>query len=164
MIESIAASVGIGMGGGRNVAGKLHYIVTVNRACTLQEALDECGCKQHVDWKVIEAAPYGEGGEVMLVFFQPPPSIYRGGWLSCGALEEEYRRRGLRPDLQAQIAHNAANPEFAGKYPNGCQWVNDGNYCCVVFDRWCGEREVVIYRCDIGWHERLVFAGVPQGP
>src|SRR3989338_3373343 len=139
------------------------HVVSVNRTRTPQQSLDACGRKQYVDKKIVNAMPRCTGDRVKLVYFKPDDSAYKDGWLSCATLAEEYKKRGLVPDPQAQIDDNAANPEFADTTPNGCQWVDaDGNYCCAAFDRWDGERFVDVYRSDRGWHGHWAFAGVPQ--
>lgn len=145
------------------ISKQIVHIVKVNRSRTSQQALDACGRKQYVDKKVVAAMPRGTGSKVKLVYFKPDPSAYHNGWISCAAVADEFKRRRIKPDPQAQIDDNAANPEFADATPNACQWVDaDGNYCFAAFVRWRGGRDVFVSRRDNGWGGAWSFAGVPE--
>ena len=143
---------------------RIVHIVTVDRTRTPQQALDACGRRQYVDKKVVAAMPRGTGDKAKLVYFKPGPECYEGSLISCSKVAEEYKKRKLRPDPQAQIDDNAAKPEFADSTPNGCQWVDEqGNYCCASFDRWFDERHVHVYRLGVHvWRDEWSFAGVPE--
>ncbi len=146
-----------------DVSKSIVRVVFVNRSRSPSEALKASGHTLYVSDSVVDAMPRGKGKKVKLVYFKPDPSVYQSGWLSCAKLDEEYKKRGLVPDPQAQIDDNAANPAFADDMPNACQWKdNDGNWCCAVFFRWDGERCVDVNRNDVDWGDRWAFAGVPQ--
>ncbi len=139
------------------------HIREVNRGRSPLEALKACGRKLYVTESVAAAMPRGTGKNVRLIYFKPGPECYRDGLLSCVALAQEYKNRGLVPDPQAQIDDNAANPEFADTMPNACQWVDaDGNYCCAAFNRWADERDVYVGRGGGDWCDDWSFAGVPE--
>lgn len=143
------------------IAKEIVRIVTVDRARSQQQALNATGRKQYTDKGVVATMPRGEGDEVTLIYFKPDESAYKDGYLSCAALEAEYEKRGLVPDPMAQIDDNGANPEFADKTPNACQWKDkDGNYCYVAFGRWSDERDVYVRRRGSDWLGSWVFAGV----
>ena len=139
--------------------------VKVDRTRTPQQALDACGRKQYGNSEVVATMPAGKGKNVRLTYFKPDKSAYdNNGWLKPGALDEEYKKRGLKADPQAQIDDNAANPNFADKTPNACQWTDkDGNHCCATFIRWRGEPGVGVDRHEGGWRGGWSFAGVPDG-
>ena len=139
------------------------HIVKVDRSRTPQPALDACGRKQYVDKDVVAMMPQRSMEKAKLVYFKPDPSVYKNGVISCADLAEEYKKRGLIADPQAQIDDNAANPGFADDTPNGCQWVDEhGNYCCATFSRWNVGRDVSVFRSDDGWNAFWSFAGVPE--
>lgn len=138
-------------------------VVSVDRSRTPQQALDACGRKQYITREVVDAMSRGVGDKVRMTYFKPGPECYVNGVLSCAKLAEEYKQRGLKPDPQAQIDDNAANPEFADTTPNACQWVDEqGNYCYATFRRWIGGRRVSVRRIDSGWRDVWSFGGVPQ--
>jgi hypothetical protein len=146
------------------VSNQIVHIVAVNRKRTPKAALKASGRNLYVTDAVVEAMPRGTGDEVALIYFKPDKSAYKNGWLSCQALADEYKRRGLVPDPQAQIDDNAANPEFADTTPNACQWKDeDGNWCYAMFHRWNVERHVDVNRNDFDWFGFWSFAGIPQG-
>ena len=151
----------------RNLAEELSkrivHIVAVNRSRSPREALKASGRKLYVNDAVVDSMPRGTGDKAKLVYFKPDASVYKNGLLSCDALAEEYKKRGLVSDPQAQIDDNAANLEFADTTPNAWQWVDsNGNYCCATFSRWDGGRDVDVARHDGGWLDDWTFAGVPQ--
>jgi len=140
----------------------VHY-VSVDRSRTPQQALDATGRKQYVDKDVVDAMPRGTGKKVKMTYFKPDPSAYKNGVLTCDGLAAEYKKRKLKPDPQAQIDDNAANPAFADTTPNACQWVDkDGKYCCATFGRWRGGRDVRVDRDDDDWVDGWSFGGVPD--
>ena len=140
------------------------HIISVNRSRTPKAALKAAGRIQYVTDEVVEAMPRGKGDEVKLVYFKPDESVYKDGYLSCKALDDEYKRLGLVPDPQAQIDDNAANPVFADKTPNACQWKDkDGNWCFAALGRCSDGRMVRINRRANDWHGVWSFAGVLQG-
>ncbi|MDC1205372.1 hypothetical protein N8083_00815 [Candidatus Pacebacteria bacterium] len=144
-----------------DISKQIARIVTVNRARTPQESLDAYGRKQYTTKAVVDAMPRGSREEMKIVYFKPDKSAYKNGCLSCQALDDEYKKRGLVPDPQAQIDDNSANPEFADTTPNACQWKDDdGNWCYATFGRWGGVRYVGVGRRDDGWDGDWVFAGV----
>jgi hypothetical protein len=149
------------------VSKQVVHLVTVDRTRTPQQALDACRRVQYIDKKVVAAMPRGTGEKAKLVYFKPDLSAYKNGWISCADVAEEYKRRGLVPDPQAQIDDNAANPEFADEHPNACQWIDGkGNYCFASFDRFGDWRYVHVRRDGRdgrGWPGSWSFAGVPQG-
>lgn len=145
------------------VTKRIVHVVTVNRKRSPYDALKASGRKLYVDDTVVESMPRGKANKVRLVYFKPDLSTYKDGWLSCAALHDEYKKRGLIPDPQAQIDDNAEKPEFADTTPNACQWIDkDGKYCYAAFDRWGDERRVHVDRDDGGWGDDWSFAGVPQ--
>lgn len=144
------------------ISGLIIRIIKVNRARSPQEVLKACGRTLYVNDAVVDGMPRGKGNKAKLVYFKPNPSVYKNGWISCATLAEEYKKRGLVPDPQAQIQDNTANPEFADTTPNACQWVDaDGKYCYAAFFRWSGGRYVVVNRYGDGWRDDWTFAGVP---
>ena len=144
------------------ISKQIVHIVAVNRKRTPKAALNASGRNLYVTDEVVKAMPRGTGNKVRIVYFKPDSSAYKNGWLSCEALDAEYKKRGLIPDPQAQIDDNAANPEFADKTPNACQWKDeDGNWCCATFGRWNVERSVGVSRNGYDWDDFWSFAGVP---
>ncbi|OGG54669.1 hypothetical protein A2764_01280 [Candidatus Kaiserbacteria bacterium RIFCSPHIGHO2_01_FULL_55_79] len=139
--------------------------VKVDRTRTPQQALDACGRKQYVNSEVVATMPAGKGKNVRLTYFKPDKSAYDdNGLLKPGALDEEYKKHGLKADPQAQIDDNAANPNFADKTPNACQWTDkNGNHCYATFYRWNGGPVVFVSRFGLDWDGRWSFAGVPDG-
>lgn len=145
------------------ITQRIVHIVMVNRRRSPQDALKATGRKLYVTDSVAAAMPRGTDVRVKLVYFKPGPEAYKNGLLSCAALAEEYKKNSLKPDPQAQIEDNAANPEFADEHPNACQWKDeDGNFCYVAFNRWNDERFVSVNRNDNDWNDNWVFAGVPK--
>lgn len=142
---------------------RIDHVVTVDRTRTPQQALAASGRRQHVTREVVDSMSRGTGEKVKLTYFKPGPECYKNGVISCVTLAEEYKKRGLVPDPQAQIDDNAANPDFADTTPNACQWVDaGGDYCYAAFRRWGGERGVDVHRGVSGWVGSWAFAGVPQ--
>lgn len=135
--------------------------VTVNVNRTPQEALDATQRKQYTDRKVVDRMPKGLGGEVEIVFFKPDLSE-RDGHISDDDLEKEYELRGLKPaDPFSVAALNEADPAFADEKTHGTHWKDEnGKWCYATFSRWGGERELVVYRDDVGWDGGWSFAGV----
>lgn len=145
------------------ISRRIVHLVTVNRALTHEQHLAATGRRQYVDKKVVAAMPRGVGDKVRLVYFKPGPECYEHGVISCVALEQEYEKLNLDPDLDAQADDNAADPAFADEKPNGCQWRDkDGNFCYAAFGRWDGERGVGVSRSDGDWDDDWLFAGVPK--
>lgn len=137
------------------------HSVAVDRNRTPKQALDASHRVQYTNRTVVNAMLCGQGGEVELVYFKPDPAAYRNGLLSCAALAAEYEKQGLVPDPQAQIDDNSANPAFADKTPNACQWQDEaGNWCYATFSVWHGGRSVHVYRYGDDWLGSWVFAGV----
>ena len=145
------------------VSKRIVHVVQVNRQRSPQESLDACGRVQYVDKKVVAAMPRGTGEKVKLVYFQLGPEERKSSHPTCEEVAEAYKKRRFKPDLQAQVDDNAANPEFADKTPNACQWVDaQGNYCYAAFDRWNVERDVRVDRRGSDWDGRWSFGGVPE--
>ena len=123
----------------------------VNRNHTFQDAINATGRKPYCNSNVVSTAPKCEGDfEGMFVNI---------GWIvDCDKLDTVLSELGfeLIVDPQGLADLNASDPEFADKYPNGTQWKNkDGKFCCAVFSRWDGERDVVVdqdfYCWSGGW-------------
>lgn len=133
----------------------------VNRGRSQQEAIEATGRAQYTDRKVVNAMPKGGGDEVEVVFFKPDLSN-RNGRISDDDLEKEFELRGLKPaDPISVAAVNEANPAFADENPHGTHWKDaKGNWCCLAFGRWDGERSVGCDRHDGGWGDGWWFAGV----
>jgi hypothetical protein len=147
-----------------DISKQIVHVVEVNRSRFSHEAIKASGRRPYVNSAVVAAIPHGSGDKVKLVYFKPDESAYKNGYLSCVALDAEYMKRGLAPDPRAQIDDNAANPEFADKTPNACQWKDkDGNWCYATFHRWHDERLVDVNRLARAWDDPWSFAGVPQG-
>ena len=146
------------------ISRQVVHIVMVDRTRTPRQALDVCGRRQYVDQKVAAAMPRGTGEKVKLTYFKPRPEAFDAdGRLSPQKLDDEYKFHGLKPDPQAQIDDNAANPAFTDETPNACQWVDkDGKYCCATFGRWRGGRDVRVDRDDDDWVDGWSFGGVPD--
>ncbi|HEY4521311.1 MAG TPA: hypothetical protein VJL57_02845 [Candidatus Paceibacterota bacterium] len=146
------------------VSGYVVRTVTVDRTRTMQQSLDATGRRQYVNKDVVATMPRREGSKARLVYFKPVPGCYKNGFLSCEALDAEYKKRGLVPDPQAQADDNAADPTFADTTPNACRWTDEhGNHCYAAFDRWGGVRYVGVDRSGLDWDDYWSFAGVPQG-
>ncbi len=129
--------------------------VKVNRNLTPRQALDATGRQQYTNQAVVDTMPSGDGEEVELVYFK------LGVFTLCGTLRAEFEARGLKPDPIAQAADNAADPAFADKIPNACQWQDeDDDYCYATFRRWYGERSVRVFRNADDWFGLWWFAGV----
>lgn len=138
-------------------------MVKVNRARSTLRALSATGRDISLKDGVVDTMPRGVGDHVNIVFFRPGPEFYEKGNLSCAALDAEYKRLGLRPDPQALIDYNAANPTSADKQWNACQWKREGgDFCYVAFDNWIGKRGATVARCSGDWSIGWVFAGVPE--
>ena len=145
------------------ISKQIVHIVEVNRDRSLLDTLKACGRKLYVDERVLATAPRGTGNKVKMTYFELDSSEYENGAPTCAALDRAYKKRGLKPDLQAQTDDNAANPELADTKPNACQWVDaDGNYCYATFYRWFDERRVRVYRHVLDWFDKWSFGGVPD--
>ncbi len=141
----------------------VRLVENIDRTRKPEQVIAETGRRQYVDSEVVAAMPRGQGETAKLVFFKPAKSAYKNGILSCAALADEYKKRGLKPDAEALADYNKKNPEFADQMPNGCQWKDaQGNYCFVSFDRWDDERGVHVRRHDRAWGDYWSFAGVPD--
>jgi len=133
--------------------------VKVDRSRTPQAMLDATGRKQYTDRNVVKNMPQGEGEEVDMAFFKLDLSA-SDGYISDDDLAKEFALRGLTPDPQAQGQVNIDDPAFADEHPNGTHWKDkDGNYCFVAFDRWYGERDVLVSRDDDRWSDYWWFGG-----
>lgn len=96
--------------------GLLIHTVDVNRTSTPQAMLEATGCVPYVDSDVVATMPRGEGDKVELCFFQVP------GNPSDDDLASAYDLCGLAPADPFTVGDfNAANREFADKYPNATQ-------------------------------------------
>jgi hypothetical protein len=97
--------------------------------------------------------PVGHGPEqVTLHYFR-----LESGLFSPEQLASEYKRRGLAPDPQAQIADNEQDPSFAYDYPNATQWlVSNGTSYSLTFD----DGTVSCDRCNAWVGGDWWFAGV----
>jgi len=138
-------------------------IVSVGRSRSPEQSLDASGRRQNTTASVVEAMPRNRGKKVKLVYFKPDESAYKDGWLPCQVLENEYKKRRLVPDPQAQTDDNAAHPGFADSKPNACQWKDeDDHWCYIAFDSYQGVRDVLVNQDDNDWHSRWWYAGVPQ--
>lgn len=145
------------------ITGTIIHFVTVNRRISHEEHLAKTGRKLYVNDNVVATMPRRRRKKTKLVYFEPGPECYQNGWMSCATLAEEYAKRGLVPDPDAQSDDNAEKPEFADEHPNACQWVDEhGNFCCAAFNRVGGGRRVRVNRSDGDWLDGRSFAGVPK--
>jgi len=128
--------------------------IRVDRTLTHQQALDATERKQYVNQEVLSLAPKGSGEGVDLCFFDLDydPTV--------DELDREMEARGLKPDIDALAAFNAANPAFADDRPNATQWRDaGGNACYAIFNRWIDERNVNVTRFDHRWIRDFRFVG-----
>lgn len=143
------------------VANSFVRKVKVNRDLTPRQAIDATGRRQYTNQAVIDTMPSGVGDEVELVYFKLSGTAVKDVFTPCDTLRAEYEARGLKPDPVAQAADNAADPAFADKIPNACQWQDENSdYCSATFGRWFGERDVDVSRSDDDWSGVWWFAGV----
>lgn len=137
--------------------------VRVSRNRTPQEALDATGRRQYTNREVVDAMLKGEGDEVELVFFKPEPREYTSqGFISDDDLEKAFDCRGLRSaETISVFAMNEADPTFADEKPHGTHWRDaKGKWCYASFNRWLGERSVIVARHGGDWNAEWWFVGV----
>lgn len=116
---------------------------------TAQQILEANGYTLYVDENVLASAPVRK--------VQPVTVFTIGKYVICAELEKEYAARGLSPADLGSIAALKEKPDYLAS-----QWKDStGNFCCVAFYRWLGERNVRVGRSDDGWGDRWSFAGVP---
>lgn len=129
--------------------------VKVDRSRTPQQILDATGRRQYTDPGVVKAMPRGEGEEAEVHFFR------LGRYVSDDDLVQEFDLRGLKPtDPYSLAVVNEADPVFADNYPNDTHWKDSkGNWCYIAFDRWDGERIVLVLRTAKAWDDSWWFAG-----
>ncbi len=134
----------------------VHMVRNIRRSRTVEEAVNATGRAKYVNNSVLATMPVGQGSEdVELVYFK------LGRYIQAEDLEREYEARGFRPDPQAQMADNEADPSFADDHPNSCFWDRDGQVSSfAAFYRWGDGREVLVGRSDDGRVDRWWFAGV----
>ena len=148
------------------LAGQIIKVVrNINRSRTPEQVLTDTGRKVYSDSAVVATMPRGMKSTARLHIFTVDKSEYENDVLTCADLAEEYKRRGLRADVEALADYLKKNPAAADEKWLACQWVDkDGKYCCAVFDRWSGERGVLVDRSGgDDWNDDWSFAGVPQG-
>jgi hypothetical protein len=140
----------------------IHQVI-VDRSRTPQQALNACGRDQiEVYDEVVETIPLFTTTQVRLVYFKIKKQSLRHE-ISCSELQNEYEKRGLIPDPQAQIDDNIAHPEFADEKLNVCQWIDkDGFYCWAIFEFSQGTRSVGVASSNNSWDLDCWFAGVPK--
>lgn len=130
--------------------------VKVDWSRTPQQALDATGRTQYTNSSVVATMPKGDGKETEVVFFRVGRNI------SDDDLEKEYESRRLNPaDPYSLAAVNEADPAFADEHLNGTHWKDaDGKWCFAIFNRWHGERHVVVHRHVDAWNDLWWFGGV----
>ncbi len=133
----------------------VHPGVKVNRNRSPEEAIGATGRKQHVlSDSALATMPRGQGEVVDLYYMK------REGFTSDNKWEQYLKELRLAPDPYAQAADNEANPCFADEHPNGTHWKNsEGEWYLVSFNRWHGERGVLVRRSDLDWLDDLWFGG-----
>lgn len=131
-------------------------LVKVDRTRSAKEALQATGRTLYLNDDVVANAPKGTGEEVELILF------HLGRSVSDNDLEKEYELRGAVPaDLHSIAALNESDPAFADERPYGTHWKDkNGNWCFATFDRWHGDRDVLVSRDGVGWRVNWWFAGV----
>jgi len=112
--------------------------------------LDATRRVQYVNKDVLATMPTDGPEEGDLVFF--PTKRF----LPVREVAAEFESRGLVPDPIAQFQVNIDDPTFADGHPNGTQW---GTNSYLTFDRWNGERGVLVDRSVNGWHGSWWLAG-----
>lgn len=130
--------------------------VSVNRARTLQEALNATGVKQCTNPDVVSAISKGERENAEAFFFKT------GCFVTDDELENEYELRNLKPaDVYLLSAVNEDDPAFVDRHPNGTHWKDsNGRWCFATFDRGLGGREVDVGYNNRGWDDDWWFVGV----
>lgn len=137
------------------ISGIIVRRVVVNRTRTPQEAIGATRRKQYTTDSVVETMPRGEGEDAEVHFFN------LGRYVTDAELDKEYELRGLKPaDPYSLAAVNEVDTAFADERLNGTHWKDaKGKWCFAAFNRWHGERGVVVDRGD-GWDGDWWFAGL----
>lgn len=138
------------------VSGMIFRRTTVDLSSSAQNAIKATGRAMHLNDSVVATMPRGVSTEVDVHFFR------LGCYVSCADLLKEYELRGLEPaDPFSLAAVNQTDPAFADSRPNGTQWTDTkGNFCYALFNRWDGERGVLVRRLGGDWPDGCWFAGV----
>lgn len=118
--------------------------VKVDRARTPKQAIDATRRVQYVDADMLAMMPVGTGG-AEAIFVNLGHDVY------CDKLDDELGKIGFKliVDPQGLAAINEDDPAFADERPNCTQWKDqNGNYWCMIFGGWYGERSIGLKRCD----------------
>lgn len=117
-----------------------------------QQALDATKRTQYVDKDVLDTWPETMGD---LEYFKLDK------YITAKELEEEYEKRGLLPAPFMMCAADGKDIVFDAKDCVATQWKDaKGNFCCLTFCRWFGERRVDCDRSYFVWRGPWWFAGV----
>jgi hypothetical protein len=152
--ELMAAAI-IPIDRGRFNSNMLRVVGNVQRGRTAEQSISAINRIRHVNDSVLATMPVGHGPEqVTLHYFRLESALF-----SPEQLASEYKRRGLVPDPQAQIADNEQDPSLAYDYPNATQWlVSNGTSHSLTFD----DGTVSCDRCNAWVGGDWWFAGVER--
>ncbi|MDH5442147.1 MAG: hypothetical protein OEX08_00885 [Candidatus Nomurabacteria bacterium] len=144
--------------------GRIPYRVSVRRGRTPEEAINATAMSKDVDWGVVKTIPKGEGREVDVFFFSIEQSKCDNNYsISVDALEQEYEKRGLKPDPFALMAVNEDDYYFSSRNPNTTYWRDeDGNGCFITFYCFFEGHYVKVGNTSRLVVNLMTFAGVPK--
>ena len=129
--------------------------VRVDRTLTPAQVIDRTGrVRWYVDEEVLAEMPREGLAEDRVGFFDLDYDA------TPDQLDQEYERRGMKPDLYAVAQAMADDPAFADERPVAVQWRDaKGRACYAIFRRWSGKRRVGVGRFDGRWPRGFRFGG-----